>query len=801
LLSQEVLAQRSGLSARTIRDLESGRARRPRGVSVRLLADALGLAGWARERFEETARPLLLPGPPRSEPLASACGGVAPCQLPPDVADFVGRTELAGRLRQLLARPLDDQAGETNAGAVMVAAVAGTAGVGKSALAVHVAHQVAADFPDGQLYASLRGAQPQPRDPSEVLAWFLRALGVDGAATPSGVEERAALYRSLLVGRRVLVVLDDAAGEAHVHPLLPGSPTCAVLVTSRARLAGLEGARLIDLDVLDPEQTVALLGRIVGPGRVAAEPAAAAALAWLCGYLPLAVRIAGSRLAARPHWRLAELVERLADQRQRLDELAYGNLAVRASLMFSYRALEPAARLLFGRLGVLEAPDVAAWVAAALLDCPIEQATELAERLVDARLLEVAGRDATGQVRYRFHDLVRVYARERADAEDPPAELSAALARAFGAWLHLAERADARLGNPLLEPVYSAASRWAVDQQTTSRLLADPLAFLEAERPGLVAAVTQTASLGMAGLSWELTSALTQFLGAGMYLDDWHSCTGQALAATRRDQDARGEAAVLLSLGSLETIRPDGSRHKEALDCWQAALGIFEQLGEGTGRAMCLAALAVYRSDRTAFRQRRGQVQDALASLDQDGSPYARACVLQCLGDLYHNHGRFELARRCFQQALGLHRGLGSRRGEARLLYQLGAVRIKQGRDQQAVGLLQQALAVLRPAGDHLSGTPAEVCLGTALVHLGRHAQARPLLEPWADSGFPFVRGWALRALGELDHAQGRHDQARAAIREALRLFCELDMPAEEAATLRVLAALGDDSFHTSPWP
>jgi tetratricopeptide (TPR) repeat protein len=795
LVSQERLGQRSGLSARTIRDLETGRVRRPRGESVRLLADALGLAGQERERFEEAARPPLTAGPPRARPAGSASGGAAPCQLPPDVADFVGRTELVRWLRQLLAPPPDATAGESAVGAVMVCAVAGTAGVGKSALAVHIAHQLAGEFRDGQLYASLRGAHPHPPDPGEVLAWLLRALGVDGAAIPAGVEERAALYRSRLAGRRVLVVLDDARGEAQVRPLLPGSPTCAVLVTSRGRLAGLEGARLVDLDVLEPEQAVALLGRIVGPRRVAAEPAAAAELARLCGYLPLAVRIAGSRLAARSHWRLTQLVDRLADQRRRLDELAHGQLAVRASLTLSHQALQPASRLLFGRLGLLQAPDVAAWVAAALLDCPTERAAELADRLVDARLLEVAGRDATGQVRYRFHDLVGVYARERAEAEDPPAERCAALARAFGAWLHLAEHADARLGNPLLEPVYGSAPRWPVDQQTTGRLLADPLAWLEAERAGLVAAVTQAASLGMAGLSWELCSALTQFLATRVHLDEWRRCTGQALAAARRARDARGEAAVLLSLGTLETLRPGGGRHQEALDCWRDALGIFEQLGEDSGRAMALAALAVYRNDRAAFQQRRQQIQDALAILDQggDGNLRARACVLQCLGDLHHNHGRFEQARRCFQEALGVHRGLGSRRGEARLLYQLGAVRIKQGRDRQAVAMLRQALGILRPAGDRLSGTPAKVCLGTALVHLGRHAEARPLLEPWAESAFPFVRGWALRALGELHHAQGRHDQARAALREALRLFREMDMPAEEAATVQALAALDDD--------
>jgi tetratricopeptide (TPR) repeat protein len=510
----------------------------------------------------------------------------------------------------------------------------------------------------------------------------------------------------------------------------------------------------------------------------------------------LALRVAGARLAARPHWQLAQLVERLADQRQRLDELAYGDLAVRASLTLSYQALEPATQALLRRLGLLEAPDVAAWVANALLDCPVGQASELADRLVDARLLEVAGRDATGQVRYRLHDLVRVYARERVEAEDPPPQRRAALARAVGAWLHLAERADARLGSPLLEPAYGQAPRWPVDQATAERLLADPLAFLEAERAGLVAAVSQAACLGMAGLSWELTSALTQFLATRLHLDDWRRCAGQALAAARGAQDARGEAAVLLSLGILHSIY---GRHHQALDCWQAALGIFTRLGDATGQAMCLAALAVNRSNHATHEQRRQQAEDALAILDQGGGgrPRARACVLYFQGLLHHNHGRLELAERCFEEALGLHRGLGSGRGEARLLYQLGAVRINQGRDDEAASMLRQALVIFRRHGDRVNGTPAEVYLGTALVHLGRYGQARPLLEPWMHSGFPFVRALALRGLGELYSAQGCHDDARAALREALRMFGDLDMRAEEAVTLRTLLALGEDGNRT----
>jgi tetratricopeptide (TPR) repeat protein/transcriptional regulator with XRE-family HTH domain len=797
LLSQEQLAEGAGLSTRTVRGYEAGRVRRPRGESVRLLADALRLAGPERAQFESAA---LAPRPARragARPVRPGAEGVRPCQLPPDVADFVGRAEVVALLGQLFTR----RPGDAGGGAAMMAvcAVAGRAGVGKSALVVHVAHRLTGEFPDGQLYAGLRGAHPGRLDPGAVLGWFLRALGVDGSAVPSGVDQRAALYRSLLAGRRMLVVLDDAGSESQVRPLLPGSPGCAVLVTSRVRLAGLEGARLVDLELLGSAQAVELLGRIVGPSRLAAEPAAAAELARLCGYLPLALRVAGARLAARPHWRLAQLADRLADERQRLDQLTYRDLAVRASLALSYQALDPPAQVMFRRLGLLEAPDVAAWVPAALLDCPAGQAEEVADRLVDARLLEVAGRDATGQVRYRLHDLVRVYARECAQASDPPDERRAALARALGGWLHLAERADARLGDALLEPVYGPAARWPVDQAATERLLADPLAWFEAERAALVAAVTQAASLGMAGLSWELTSALTPFLATRMLVDDWRRCAGHAMAAARRAQDPRGEAAVLLSLGILQAIF---GRYDEALDCWHAALAIFDRLGDDdTSRAMCLAAPALCHSDPATYQQRRQHAEDALALLGQGGSPRARACVLYCLGVLHHTHGRLEPARRCFEEALALHRGLGSRRGEARILYQLGAVLIKQGRDDQAAVLLRQALVIFHQLGDLVNGTPAELYLATALVHLGRYRQARPLLEPWSHSDFPVVRALALRGLGELDYAQGRHDQAPRALREALHLFSKLGIPAEEAATLRALAALGDDGSHASGHP
>src|SRR5262249_34420014 len=288
---------------------------------------------------------------------------------------------------------------------------------------------------------NLGGAEAHPAAPVEVLGRFLRALGVDNLQVPEGLSERQEMYRNRLAGRRVLVVLDNAADEAQVEPLLPGSSSCVVIVTSRNRLTALAGARAVDLDVLEPDPAVQLLATIAGPERIAAERQAAAPLDRLCGRLPPPVRVAGAGVAAERHWALAQLVDRLADEHHRLDELTHRRLEVRASLALSYQGVDPQARRLLRLLGVLDAPDIAAWVAAPLLEVPVDQGEDAIERLVDAQLLDVAGRDTVGQVRYRMHDLIRLYARERAQHEEPEAARTAALERVFGAWLDLVQRA------------------------------------------------------------------------------------------------------------------------------------------------------------------------------------------------------------------------------------------------------------------------------------------------------------------------------------------------------------------------
>jgi hypothetical protein len=411
---------------RTIRDLERGHVQHPRPTSIALLADALAVTSAERAAFTNFAADLAVyAGAPR-RPVP------VPSQLPADIGDFTGRDlaleKLYSRVRSHKRHP-----------AVVITAVVGKAGVGKTTLAVHAVHQLRALFPDGQLYVNLRGAETQALNPADVLSGFLRAFGVESNSVPDDADERARLYRSVLADRQVLVLLDNAASEEQVRPLLPAGAGNLVMITSRARLHGLAATEVIDLGVLPPEQAVELLGKIVGDDRVAREPQAARAIAQRCGYLPLALRIAGARLAAKPHWRLQRLAARLDSQHRRLDELTAGDLEVRASFGLSYQGLGEPDRRAFRLLGLLEVPDFAPWMLSALVKVPAAEAEDIAERLADAQLLDTIGEDLAGQMRYRFHDLLRLYARERLAEEETATTRHAALERTLQAYFAKAQ--------------------------------------------------------------------------------------------------------------------------------------------------------------------------------------------------------------------------------------------------------------------------------------------------------------------------------------------------------------------------
>jgi tetratricopeptide (TPR) repeat protein/transcriptional regulator with XRE-family HTH domain len=808
LLSQERLAELSQVSTRAIRDLERT-GRRPRGGSVRLLADALGLAGRERERFEVAARASPSAALSSDETGPRTLGSAIPRQLPPDIADFVGRADLVAGFRGWLARRPGRGAGKAAAGAVVIYAISGQAGVGKSALAVHVAHQCAADFPDGQLYASLRGGDTgsgSPLDPGEILGRFLRATGVDGSQVPSGADERAALYRSRLAGKRMLVVLDDAAGEAQVRPLLPGGASCAVLLTSRARLPGVEGARLLDIDVLDTGAALDLLGRIVG-GRVAAEPDAAAAIVAACGRLPLAVRIAGARLAARPHWPLARMAAVLADERARLNALAHGDLDVRASLSLSYRELGPDQRCLFRRLGLPDTTEVPAWLAGRLLDCAPSRAEALLDELADAQLMDAVSDEVTGEMRYRLHDLTHAYARERVRAEEPDHEQRAALERALGGWLALAERADRRLPVGRLIKEDNSPSGWTPGAALTGTLLADPLAWLEAEQAGLLSAIRQASTIAEAGTTaqarrlaetaWRLAGALTGFFWLRGCRDEYRRACGLALNQARQAGDRRGEAWMVTALA---WVAVDQLRLDEARDLAQEARLIHREVGDHGGEAYATLKLACAHEFSGRLDEAAGQLGHAWQLYDELGDDHGRAWVLHALGRVRHQQGRLTDATAALERVLTTSRRAGDRRVEVMALQELGLVYRSRGLSGQAAVVLLQGLRLCRQNGDELGEGWILHDLGETWLREGAYDEAADALEQALGIsgrlGGRRTRASVLRSLGELHHAQGRLLEARACLGEAAVIQRQLGLVPRLAQTLAALApvqaAIGD---------
>jgi DNA-binding SARP family transcriptional activator/tetratricopeptide (TPR) repeat protein len=598
------------------------------------LVEQLGLEpGNELQRLEHA----ILTGDPMLD--APTTPAITPAQLPADITDFIGRKTQLTTVQQVVA------AADRCAAALV--AITGKAGVGKTTLAVHVAHRLRVHYPDGQLFVNLRGSQARPLTPADVLARFLRSLGVDRTAIPDDVEERAALFRSRVADRRLLILLDDAACEAQLRPLLPGIPGCAVLVTSRTRMASLDVTRLVNLDILEPDHAVELLARVAGPLRVAAEPGAAREIVRLCGFLPLAVRIAGARLSARPHWRLERLEADLADERNRLDQLRLGDLEVRASLALSYENLDATARRAFRRLGLLEIRDFAPWVTAALLDIPQTRAEELVDTLVDMQLLDVVGRDATGALRYRFHDLLRAYAREVAATEEPKADQLAALDRAFGGWLILAEKAQRCEAGSSCTVAFEPGC-WRPDASVISSAVTDPSGWFKAEWAALVGAVGQAYSVESDQLGWALGVRLARFFLVGGYYDDWRQVCELMLTGAQR----------AVSVGR-QGMPPDGMSElprlqhhlEEALASFQQTLTACGAAGNHPVPAVPCRRIGVV--DQTGrYDEVLPRLERALTHLWELADRRSEASALLRLGAVHRLQRCYEKAARCFQQVM-----------------------------------------------------------------------------------------------------------------------------------------------------
>jgi DNA-binding SARP family transcriptional activator len=651
-----------------------------------------------------------------------------PAQLPADVTDFTGRDEQVKRLCDLLA----GSGASNGTGAVRVAVVAGAGGLGKTSLAVHAAHRVRRKFPGGQLYVDLLGATSTPLAPGDVLARFLRDLGVDGRQIPVDDDERAGRYRTELAGRRMLVVLDNARDAAQVRPLLPGSSSSAVLVTTRSQMPDLASTRLVDLNVLDDDEALALFARAVGDERASAEPQATAELLEACAGLPLAIRICAARLATRTGWSIQSMASRLRDEHHRLDELRAGDLAVRASFQVSFASLATSAEPdgiapadAFRLLGLWPGPSISAVAAAALFGTPEYVAANALETLVDTHLLE-----STGPDRYKFHDLLRVYASERALADLPGPERAAATGRLLRWYLRTVDAAATavsphRYNVPLdgAEPGAPALRFSGVDEA---------LGWYDSERVNVVAATRQASASGLHEIAWRLPAPLFSLVNRR---GNWADCIAThqiALASARQAGNRQGEAWVLNNLGEVLVL----TRSADGIGYLERALAVRREIGDRLGEAQAANNLAdaYQRLGRTA--EAPDLLRRALDLNSETGNRYGEGVTLGNLGAVLLDLDRAADAIDYLQQARRVFAEIEYVDGLGYVLHILGRCYASLCREAEAMTCLQQALASHRATGNRHRQAATLKSLGAAQSQAGLAAEAR---ESWARAAVIFT--------------------------------------------------------------
>jgi DNA-binding SARP family transcriptional activator/tetratricopeptide (TPR) repeat protein len=585
-----------------------------------------------RDILTASARP---PAPHSADrpPAGSGTNMPAPWMLPADISDFIGREAQVSRL-------LGNLSGSApgSSATVVVSSIAGMGGIGKTTFAVHVAHRVRRQYPDGQLFANLRGTAPVPAEPGAVLAMFLRQLGVDPAALPVDTDERSALYRSLLAERRVLIVLDDARDAAQLAPLIPGTAGCAVLVTMRNRTVGLAGAIHLDLDALSRQDSYAFLSLIAGADRVAAEPDAVSEILAACADLPLAIRLAGARLVSRPNWRIQDLADRLQAARcKKLDELSFGDHGVRASFEVSYASLSlregaPAsAARAFCLLGLWAGKDISLSAAASLLGMERREAERILEYLVDMCLVQSPQPD-----RYRMHDLLRAFAAERAERELHESDRSMAISRLITWYTLTASAADALLApqcrRVAVEPVAGVAS------PSRLRTRADAIAWGETEHVNLVSASYLSQASGLRQLAWQLPTALWSFFRRQRHLRSLLFTQEVALSSTL---EARDETAEAMVRNNLAIALLEAGRHQDAIEHLNACLSIRSSHGDQAGIAVALNNLGVASMEAGLPDTAIGYLLRSLTYREAAGDLRQQADIHANLGNIYLQLGRF----------------------------------------------------------------------------------------------------------------------------------------------------------------
>ncbi|MCE7011421.1 tetratricopeptide repeat protein [Kibdelosporangium philippinense] len=611
------------------------------------------------------------------------------CQLPLDLPDFTGRTDIVSTVTGALTRP--------PASVVLT----GAPGIGKSTLAVHIGHEIAPSFPDGQLHVRLR-------DPAEVLAYLLKAMGVHDI--PAELDERAARYRSVLARRAMLVVLDDAVDAAQVAPLLPGSGRSAVLITSRTWLPELQGATHVHVDALTDSEAHDLLTRVTGTRRAAAEPDCAREILRACGNLPLAIRVAGTKLAARPSIPLRVVAERLTDERNRLDELTTGSLAVRTSVTDSYLRLPTMAARAFRFAGMLGPVSFPGWTIAALLNRP--KADDVLDTLVNANLLAVSV-DPTGTARYRMPDLFRCYATERLSGE-PRQDLQTAARRVLDGYLALATHAAARM--PV--PFFGILPRHEPSTSTE----VDAMAWFDAEVPSITAILEVAAELGLHKYAWRIPAMTAPYFDLRGNHRDWRRSHEIALSGVRQEGDRHGEAIILRNQSQLALYQ---DQYPEAETAAGESLRLFTETEDDTGVGIALAGIGTTARIRGDHQDALRQHRRALRLFVRAEKPHFEAAARIAVGTTLLAQQRLPAAERWLTGARELAARIGDRHREAHALQRLAGLR----EPAHALRHLTEATYMFHSMGDDHCVAYARQHTGELLLRTGDRARARKLLS------------------------------------------------------------------------
>jgi DNA-binding SARP family transcriptional activator/Tfp pilus assembly protein PilF len=736
-----------------------------------ILASELGVdPGPDLQRTQEgilAADPALL-----ATPAPSASTEQRPAQLPADLMSFTGRGEELSSLLDLAA-----QEGQT----VVISAIDGMAGIGKTSLAVHAAHRLAGGFPDGQVFVDLHGFTEglAPLEPAEVLDQLLRSLGVPGEQIPHTLDERAALWRTRLAGRRMLVLLDNAATEQQVSPLLPGAADCLVLVTSRRRLTGLDDIHPISLDVLSEPDAITLFTRVVGADRLADEQTGLIAeIVELCGRLPLAIRIAAARLRSREAWNLTHLADRLRDQQHRLAELEVGQRSVEAAIELSYAALDDEQQRMFRLVGLHPGPDVEPYAAAALARTEVAEAERLLDELLDVHLVQ---QHEPG--RYRFHDLVRAHA---CACQAPEAGRRAALARLQEHYAHAASAAM-----DVLYPFEAAQRPRRPQPDACVPILVDErraAAWLDTELANLLMTAERAGECGSSYVL-HLSATLHRHLRTrARYIEaeGLHLC---AIQVASRIGDLGNTCGALICISNIQRAR---GQYDSGVAYLEEALAIASGNGDRNSEVRARVVLG----DIHRLQGRRAQAvkcyQNVLAGAQDTGDRVSEVLALEGLGGIYYLQGRHELTMDCLERVLRISREISFRLGELNALNGLGSIHRQQGRYELAIDYLRQAMGISRAIGYRVGELNALIALGYADSSQGSNAQAadrfRQALTIGREIGSRAGELNAIRSLGGVLRRQQQQDAAIDCYEQALAVARQLG---DRDSQLEVLLSLG----------